>query len=184
MNLIDFNKEFSGFEHNEDILIDTNILFALLNEFDTWHITVQNLFNNYIFNEDSNVALYIHSGMINEVMYLSLSTLKDYIAKYPNETINEDIISNTKKAVQQGARDFIDFDFLNLLTCNKPSVLRQIDYSDYFGSMDSLVVSLAEEYGISLLTVDSRLKNNIVNRINEFSNINNIYYTPPRNKSY
>lgn len=184
MNLIDFNKNFSGFNKYEDIIIDTNILFALLNEFDTWHVTVKKLFDDYIFNEDSNVTLYIHSGIINEVMYLSLDSLRDYIYKHPLENISPSIIENTKKAIQQGTKDFIDFDFLNLISGNKPSVLRQVDYSEYFGAMDSLVVSLVEEYGVSLLTVDFNLKNNIANKVNEFKNIQNVYYTAPRNKTF
>lgn len=42
MKIIDFNnKGFSGFEENEDILIDTGVLLAYYNEFDAYYTTIQ-----------------------------------------------------------------------------------------------------------------------------------------------
>jgi predicted nucleic acid-binding protein len=50
MEIVDFNDNFKGFESGEDILVDTGILFALLNSYDAWHQTVNNLFDNFVIN--------------------------------------------------------------------------------------------------------------------------------------
>ena len=38
MELINFNSEnFKGFPEGEEVLVDTGIILAYLNEYDTWH---------------------------------------------------------------------------------------------------------------------------------------------------
>ena len=50
----------------------------------------------------------------------------------------------------------------------------QTKHARYFGSTDSLIVSILQEYGVSLLTVDYRLANKIIAKSTDFGNINNI----------
>lgn len=55
MEKIDFNsKYFKGFEKDEKILLDTGIILALANEYDSWHGTVKDLFDKYILTENQS----------------------------------------------------------------------------------------------------------------------------------
>lgn len=67
VEIIDFNSsEFRGFKNEEIIMLDSCIIFAYINNLDSWHTTVSNLLDNYIFNDDSkNIALYTTSCAIN-----------------------------------------------------------------------------------------------------------------------
>lgn len=175
MNLINFNN-FSGFEQSEDIFVDTGILLAFLNEFDAWHTTVKNLFSNYILNTSNEITLYTHSGIINEVTHLADKPLEQCMKAYGFGLSESDIIQTTAQAIA-GMYQMIEREYLEILVSNKASLLMQIKYARHFGSTDSLIVSILQEYGISLLTVDFRLANKIKDKSTEFNNIRNIYVT-------
>lgn len=179
-----FNQEFTGFKDNEDILLDTGVVLALINKYDAWHSTIKSLFENYIFNEESNVFLYVHSGIVNEVTHLSDKPLSQYISKHKGSIVTEEDIKEARDATILGIRELIDKEYVSLLISDKNSILKQIDYSLYFGSNDSLSVSLLDGYGISLLTVDNRLVDNIENIKQDFPNIQTLYYTKSNHKDY
>ncbi len=181
---IDFNKDFGGFQQNEDLLVDTGIILALLNEYDAWHTTVKDLFSHHILNSDNDIYLYIHAGIINEVTHLSSKPLKQYMNKHSELGFSSDDIENTTKATLFGMKEMLDKDYLLLLESNKDVLLNQIKYSQYFGSMDALTASVANEYGISILTLDRRFTDHIVNIQQDFSNIPIVYYTIPRHRDY
>jgi len=183
MKRIDFNYSFPGFDDNEDILLDTGVILALLNKYDAWHTTVKNLFDNFIFNEGSNLYLYIHSGIINEVTFLSDKPLKQYMLKHGLRFTQEEIQDAISSTIL-GIRELVEKEFLLILDSNTNSILKQIDHSQYFGSMDALTISLAEEYGISLLTVDRKLIENIENKKDDFVNIQNVYYSTSGYRDY
>lgn len=54
MRITDFNDpRFNGFENEEEILVDTGMLYAYYNQYDAYHATVKSLFDTYVFgNED------------------------------------------------------------------------------------------------------------------------------------
>ncbi len=182
MNLINFNN-FSGFEQSEDIFIDTGVLLAFLNKYDTWHSTVSNLFTNYILNNSNEITLYTHSGVINEVTHLAEKPLDQYMKAFKFGLSEIDIIETAVEAVA-GLNRMIEQDYLEVLGSNKNSVIQQIKYSSHLGSTDSLIVSIVQEYGISLLTVDYRLANKIHAKATEFDNIRNIYVTDSSHMDY
>lgn len=47
-----------------------------------------------------------------------------------------------------------------------------------------MTVAMTDAYGISLLTVDNKLVNNIVAKSDEFNDITRLYYTTPAYRSY
>lgn len=182
MNLIDFNH-FSGFEMIEDIFVDTGIILAFLNKFDTWHPTVNNLFTNHILNNSNEITLYTHSGIVNEVTHLAEKPLDQYMKAFNFGLSENDIIETSKNAIN-GLSQMIQQNYLEVLVSNKASLLQQAKYSRYFGSTDSLIVSILQEYGISLLTVDNRLARKIQAKSAEFSNIKNLYVTDSSHMNY
>jgi len=184
MEIIDFNRNFQGFYDSEDILLDTGVILALLNQYDAWHTTVKNLFNNFVFNSTLNLSLYIHPGIVNEVTHLSGKPLEQYMAKHQNLLFSQSDIENITTDTLQKIRDFIEQDILIVLESTKQTLLKQIDYCRYFGALDSLTVAMTDEYGISLLTVDNRLVNNIAAKTIEFKNIVRVYHTTPAYRSY
>lgn len=60
---------------------------------------------------------------------------------------------------------------------NKNIEISHINYASKFGATDALTVAFANEYNIRLLTIDSKLVNNINTYKMDFQGINNIYYT-------
>ena len=49
MEKIDFSSnDFEGFSDGEDILVDTGVLLAYLNDYDSWSNIVKELFNTHI----------------------------------------------------------------------------------------------------------------------------------------
>jgi predicted nucleic acid-binding protein len=183
MRIIDFNDDFQGFEDNEDVLLDTGVILALLNQYDVWHSTVKSLFDKYVFTESSNLYLYIHPGIVNEVTFLSDKPLKQFMLKHGLRYSREEI-EDTTNATIKGIRELIEKEYLLILDGNTSSILKQIDFSHYFGSMDALTVSLTEEYGISLLTLDKRLIDNINNKKDTLKNIQNLYYSTSEHRDY
>ena len=178
---IDFNDEsFKGFSVEEDILVDTGIILAYLSKYDTWHKTVNELFTNHIFNNDKAVFLYINPCILNEVMHITTVTKKcisEYLKKHPEISLTkqekEEIESNTV----QSMKILIDKEILIPLEAGKETYLKQIETCKYLGSADAFNASLANEYGISFLTVDNKLVTNIENNITYFKDIDKIYYT-------
>lgn len=184
MEIIDFNRNFKGFCDNEDILLDTGVILALLNRYDAWHTTVKDLFNNFVFNSTVNLSLYIHPGIVNEVTHLSGKPLEQYMTKHQNLSFSRSDIDIITTDTLQKIRDFIEQDILIVLESTKQTLLKQIDHCRYFGALDSLTVAMTDEYGISLLTVDNRLVNNIASKAGEFKNIVRVYHTTPAYRSY
>ncbi|MFZ3372249.1 MAG: hypothetical protein WA131_04390 [Desulfitobacteriaceae bacterium] len=176
MRRVNFNNQFLGFEEDEDILLDTNIIYAFLNPYDSWHSTVKNLFNNHIFPSNVKLYLYTHSSIVNEVTYLSRDPLKKY-SEHHGTIFSEQDIAQSVNDILDKTKQLIEQDILLLLESNKESIYKQIDFAMYFGAMDSLIVSLVNEYGMSLLTTDTKLLNNLSNKQNEFPNIRNVYFT-------
>ena len=129
MKIIDFNQSFQGFYDSEDILLDTGVILALLNQYDTGHTTVKNLFNNFVFNSTVDLSLYIHSGIVNEVTHLSGKPLEQYMAKHPQLSFSRSDIEIITTDTLQKIRDFIDQDILIVLEGTKQTLLKQIIHS-------------------------------------------------------
>lgn len=183
MKSVNFNDHFLGFEEDEDILLDTNIIYAFLNPFDAWHTTIKNLFNSHILTSNVKLYLYTHSSIVNEVTYLSRDPLNNY-SKHYGAIFSEQDITQSVNDILDKTKQLIEQDVVLLLESNKESIYKQVDYAMYFGAMDSLIISLVNEYGISLLTTDTRLLNNLTSKKNEFPNIRNVYYTNGHHRSY
>ena len=184
---IDFNNNFKGFIDKEDILIDTGVLFALLNEHDAWYKTVNELFDNFIFNNSDDVLfLYINPCIQNEITNLldSNKLYNYYNTKYPQLGVTKQEVENIEKKSIIAIEKLIEEDILLILDSNKESSLKQLKLYKELGAADAINVSIVDEYGISFLTVDNKLVNNIVKRAKELENIQNIYYTNPSYRTY
>jgi predicted nucleic acid-binding protein len=185
MRKIDFNDtSFLGFEDSEDILIDSGILLAYTNEYDAWHNTVDGLFQNFILNNDNPLFLYINPRIVDEVTHLAHKPLEQYLKKHSSESFTAIEISEAEKKVSNVIRELIENDILLVLDGNKASILQQIELYKKLGSTDALNVAIANEYGISFLTVDNKLVRNIEANSNKLNNIKNIYYTTSVHKTY
>jgi len=183
MNLVDFNN-FEGFESEEDVLVDTGILLALFNKNDSWFTTVNELFEKHIFNNDNAIFLYVNPCIINETTYLAKKPFNNYLKSHPSETFSENEIISATDSIINEVNELIKNEVLLILDGNKDTVLKQIELCKDLGDADSLNVAIANEYGISFLTVDNRLVNNINRNKNKVQNINNIYYTLPSYRDY
>jgi len=175
MRLINFNH-FDGFEQSEDIFVDTGILLAFLNEYDPWHPTVNKLFTNHIFENPNEICLYTHAAVISEVAHLAEKPLDQYMRTFNFGFCDADVVETAEKVID-GLDRMIELDLLEILESNKGSLLHQIRYSRELGATDALIASIVQEYGISLLTVDSKLARRIAGTSTGFHNINNIYFT-------
>lgn len=184
MNLTDFNINFTGFCDNEDILVDTGVILAYLNKYDTWSKTITELFDNYIFNDDNIVCLYINSAILNEITNLINKPVEQYIKKHKDHSIGDNEITKIEKESIQTLKQLIENEILILLDSNKESTLKQLELYKDLGAADAVNVSIVNEYGISFLTVDNKLVSNIKKRENDLSNINNVYYTTNENLTY
>lgn len=180
MEKIDFNNDgFIGFTDGEDILVDTGILLAFLSSYDTWHKTVSELFNNHILNNKKVLFLYINPCVLNEVVHLTniRKCINEYLRKHTEITLSkqekEDIEKNTINAMKV----LVEKEILLPLDGNKDVYLNQMEMYKELGSADAFNASLASEYGISFLTVDNKLVQNINNNISHFDGIDKIYYT-------
>jgi predicted nucleic acid-binding protein len=182
--LVDFNNGFKGFDNEEDILVDTGILLALFNKNDGWFTTVNGLFEKYVFNNDNAIFLYVNPCIINETTYLAKKPFDRYLKSHPTETFSEDEIVTATDNIINEINELVKNEVLMVLDGNKDTVLKQIELCKYMGDADSLNVSIANEYGISLLTVDNRLVNDVNTNKDKLQNINNIYYTIPKYRDY
>lgn len=182
MEKIDFRNNFDGFSAGEDILMDTGILLAFLNEFDHWHYAVEKLFNDYIYNNDKEIYLYIDACIQNELTHLlSIDNLTEhYVRDYTGCGIplrDFEIISTQSI---MSLKELIENDVVKLLDFNREISLKQLNLCNELGAADAMNVCLADEYGISFLTVDNRLVNRIMASGKEFTGIQKVYYTIPR----
>lgn len=181
---IDFNHEqFLGFNHGEDILVDTSILLALSSDHDPWHETVKELFEKYIFPDETLVLLYTNPIIINETIHLASRTLRNFTNRFGvnfNETDEFNLIEYTKDMLSA----FIDNGVLQVLDADKDSILQQIKFSSTFGAADAGNISIANLYGTNFLTVDGRLVRNVFENAISFPNIQKLYYTQAYHRTY
>jgi len=186
MKKIDFNNNFMGFKKGEDILVDTGVLFALLNKYDAWHKTVNDLFNNFVFNNDDVLFLYINPCIQNELTNLidSSKLIKFYDEKYPQLAITKEDVEQIETNSVLALEKLLGNEVLIVLNSNKESLLQQLKLFKELGAADAINVTLANEYGISFLTLDNRLVSNIQKNADKLSNIQNVYYTIPIYRTY
>lgn len=189
MEKIDFSSsDFAGFSDGEDILVDTGILLAYLNSYDAWSEVVTKLFDDYILSEDldKTLFLYINPCVLNEIMNLTgkNKTLEYYMRKHKSESITDEEIAEVEKKTVDALRILIENEILIPLEANKETYLRQMNTYKELGSADSFNASLANDYGISFLTVDNKLVKNIEKNIFNFPDLGKVYYAPPEKQSY
>lgn len=189
MEKIDFSaSDFGGFSDGEDILVDTCILLAYLNSYDSWCEVVTELFDKHILSEDldKTLFLYINPCVLNEIMYLTGEnrTIQHYMRKHRSETVTDEEIEEVERKTVHALRILIENDILIPLVANKETYLRQMNTYKELGSADSFNASLANDYGISFLTVDNRLAENIEKNISNFPDLGKVYYAPPEKQSY
>ena len=189
MEKIDFSSsDFAGFSDGEDILVDTGILLAYLNSYDAWSEVVTKLFDDYILSEDldKTLFLYINPCVLNEIMNLTgkNKTLEYYMRKHKSESITDEEIAEVEKKTVDALRILIENEILIPLEANKETYLRQMNTYKELGSADSFNASLANDYGISFLTVDNKLVKNIEENIFNFPDLGKVYYAPPEKQSY
>lgn len=189
MEKIDFSSSaFDGFSNEEDILVDTGVLLAYLNDYDAWSNVVKELFNNHILQEDSDktLFLYINPCVLNEIMHLTNNnqSITTYLRKHRGESLTDAEIEDVERKTVNALQILIQNDILVPLEADKETYLRQMNTYKELGSADSFNASLANDYGISFLTVDNKLVRNIQANIFNFPNIDKIYYAPPEKQSY
>lgn len=185
MQLINFNlEEFKGFEENEEILLDTGIILAYLNKYDAWHTTIKNLFNNYIFNNDKVMFLFVNPCIVNEVTFLSERPLNNFLKENKEISFSKDEKDKVKKETMDTLEQLIANEILLVLDGDKSSVLKQIQLSNDLGSADAVNASLANEYSINFLTVDGKLARNMKDQESKLSNIPKVYYTTSKYRDY
>lgn len=184
MELINFNsEEFQGFPEGEEVLVDTGIILAYLNEYDTWHNTVKKLFEDHILNNDKTIFLFINPCIVNEVTFLKNKPIEFY-QKNNNVKLSKDEIQRVNKSVLENLHIMVDNEILEILDGDKNTVKQQIELSDFLGSADAVNASIANAYGINFLTLDTRLANNMKLKEKELSDIEIIYHTTPEYKEY
>ena len=189
MEKIDFSSsDFAGFSDGEDIFVDTGILLAYLNSYDAWSEVVTKLFDDYILSEDldKTLFLYINPCVLNEIMNLTgkNKTLEYYMRKHKSESITDEEIAEVEKKTVDALRILIENEILIPLEANRETYLRQMNTYKELGSADSFNASLANDYGISFLTVDNKLVKNIEKNIFNFPDLGKVYYAPPEKQSY
>jgi len=183
MKKINFNnKDFKGFIENEDILLDSCVILALLNFYDAWHDTVSALFDEHIFNSDNTVFLYVNPLLIDEVTHIIDKPAKEF-ADIKGLILPIDVQEKARTDTTSALREMIEKEVLIILEGTKSSVLKQLSLYETLGSADAAHASLANEYGISLLTVDNKLVNNIFMLQEELKDINNVYFTTPEHRT-
>lgn len=180
METIDFNSNlFKGFEEKEEILLDTGVILAYLNKYDSWNETVTNLFNNHILDNDSSVFLFVNPCIINEVTFLSGKPVEQYLKNNRQIQISQQEQEYSKTNTLESLKILIDNEILLVLDGDKNSVIKQIDLSEKLGSADAVNAALVNEYGINFLTVDNKLVSNMVSCKDQLQDVKKVYYTTP-----
>ncbi|CCQ93883.1 conserved hypothetical protein [[Clostridium] ultunense Esp] len=67
---------------------------------------------------------------------------------------------------------------------NEESVKKQIELSKILGSADAVNASIADLFGTSFLTVDTKLAYNLKNVQIKLPHIKNVYYTTSKYRDY
>ncbi len=186
MTIINFNDNFSGFEDGEDIFLDTGVLLAYLNKYDCWSTTINTLFIKYILETDNELHLYISAAILNEITNLlgKSKPTKEYMKKHPDHSItDEEIVRVEKEAIEQ-LRILIENDVIEFLNIGKEAYLKQLELYKTFGAADAINALIANEHGISFLTVDNKLMENLKKNTDKIKNIHNLYYTTPEYTDY
>ena len=184
MQKIDFNSNvFKGFEDGEDILLDTGVILSFLNPNSVWHKTVYELFDRHIFGNDNSLFLYINPTLVDEFTHVADKPAKDY-AKATGINIDDTALKAIRNKMISDLKSLIDDNILLVLEGNKSSILKQLSIYESLGSADAVHASIANEYGISFLTVDNKLVNNMFSISQELENIHNVYYTNPSHRTY
>jgi predicted nucleic acid-binding protein len=183
MQKIDFNSpsfKRKGFEDNEDILIDSGVILAYLNAYDSWHNTVNELFEKYIFNNEDNVLfLYVNPTIVNEVTHILDKPAVKYEEKH-GVVLSDADKANMAISTADRLKQSIENEIFIVLEGNKASVLKQLEIFNTLGAVDAVNVSIANEYGISFLTVDNKLVRNLAKIGSLVPDIHNVYYTTPK----
>ncbi|TYS18496.1 hypothetical protein FZC78_02860 [Rossellomorea vietnamensis] len=185
MRKIDFNLNFQGFNNNEKILVDTGIILALANEYDSWHNTVKNLFEQYVINEDDKpIFLFINPTILNEITFLAGKPFESYKRKHPEIDLKEvnplELIDLTVDKV----KELIKNDVLQVASGNKNTVIKQLEVFKELGSADAVNASIADHYNLSFLTVDNRLVNNMFKIRSKLRGVPRVYFTSSKHQSY
>ena len=185
MERIDFNtKHFKGFDQDEKILLDTGIILALANEYDSWHGTVKELFDKYILSEIQSLFLYINPTILNEITHLADKPFVNYVNKHTEfdaSGVNpRKIVDKTVTSIKTLIRDEV----LLVIDGNKESTIKQIELYKKLGSADAVNVSIANEFSLNILTVDFKLSNNVYHSKRQLRNIPKVYYTNPGHQDY
>ena len=156
--------------------------------YDAWSKVVTELFDKYILSEDTGntLFLYINPCVLNEVMNLTgkHKTIKYYLEKHRSERMTDEEIAEVEQKTVNALKILIENDILIPLEANKNTYLRQMNTYKELGSADSFNASLANDYGISFLTVDNKLVRNIEENLYNFPDLGNVYYAPPDKQSY
>lgn len=186
MEKIDFNINFSGFEANEKILVDTGVILALANEYDAWHNTVSNLFNTHVLNDDEDkpLFLFVNPTILNEITFLANRPFENYKSKFPSQDLSGVDPNTVLSSTINDVKILVDEEILLIIDGNKNSALKQLEIYKELGSADAVNASIANEYGLNFLTVDTKLANNIYRYRENLSNIPKIYYTIPMFRTY
>jgi predicted nucleic acid-binding protein len=181
MEKIDFNDNFAGFIKGEDILVDTGVLFAYLNRYDSWYLTVSNLFTSHVFGKNDSVLLYINPCIQTEFTSLldSNKLFEKLSRKYPEKDIRFDEVERLEYKSIEIIKELINKEILIVIEHDKEMLLRQLELYKEFGSVDAANISMANALGISFLTVDFKLANKISDKSTEFTGLRNLYYTNP-----
>ncbi|MCY8115393.1 hypothetical protein MOC26_01725 [Bacillus spizizenii] len=186
----DFNNGFKGFADNEKILLDTCVILALANEYDAWHNTVSNFFWNSILNDDDDddnskaLFLFVNPMILSELTHLAGRPLDNYAKKHPKEDLTK---INAKKVIDNTVGDIkklIENDVFLVVDGNKETVKKQIQLYKSLGPTDAANVAIANEHGLNFLTVDVRLANNMIRNQKRLPNIETVYTTTPKHRTY
>ena len=114
----------------------------------------------------------------------SSKLIKFYDEKYPQLAITKEDVEQIETSSVLALEKLLENEVLIVLNSNKESLLQQLKLFKELGAADAINVTLANEYGISFLTLDNRLVNNIQKNSDKLSNIQNVYYTIPIYRTY
>ncbi len=130
--------------------------------------------------------LFLNPTIVNEIVNLAQRALDQYLIAHPHESKNfaQSDKEATRDKIMHFIRDLIKEDILLVLDGDKDSVLRQIGLTNHLGAADAVNVSMASLCGISFMTVDNRLVNNMIWVHSELESIKNLYFTKPRHRTY
>lgn len=127
--------------------------------------------------------LYVNPCIVTEVTHIMPKPIKDYIRNHPSETITEEVGNIAISEGIMAIKDLIANEILLVLDGNKDVVLKQIELYKELGSTDAANVALANEYGISFVTVDSKLVKKMDSNKEQLTKLQNVYFTDPKHQT-